>query len=98
MKQLPQIATRSSTTTNGREGAFLDELDVRGLCAHHSDVDAISSRPSPAWILAFETQATNALYEKASRYAAHRAEDVARAGGTVDDLYIAELVQDALGD
>jgi hypothetical protein len=54
--------------------------------------------PTEKWIEAFEEQATDELYAKATRYATRRAEGVARSGGVVDDLYIRGLVQDAFTD
>lgn len=54
--------------------------------------------PSEAWIDAYEAQATDELFEKATRFAASRARQVARAGGRVDDLYVEALVQDAFTD
>jgi hypothetical protein len=54
--------------------------------------------PTEDWIAAFEAQATDELYEKATRYATSRAWGVAKARGTDDDLYVLELVQDAFTD
>jgi hypothetical protein len=54
--------------------------------------------PTEEWIEAFEAQATDELYERATRYATSRAEGVARSGGAVDDLYVLALVQDAFTD
>lgn len=54
--------------------------------------------PSEEWIEAFETQADDALYERVRRYARVRSRLVAYGGRVVDDLYIDELVQDAIDD
>ena len=50
------------------------------------------------WIEAFEAQNTQELRKRALRFARSRARFVARAGGRADELYMAELVQDALTD
>jgi hypothetical protein len=54
--------------------------------------------PSEEWIEAFEAQANDALYERVRRYARVRSRLVAYGGRVVDDLYIDELVQDAIDD
>lgn len=54
--------------------------------------------PSEDWIDAFEQQNTEELRHRAHRFARSRARFVARAGGRVDELYAAELVQDVLTD
>lgn len=54
--------------------------------------------PNEQWIEAFEQQNTDELRKRALRFARSRARFVARAGGRADDLYVAELVQDALTD
>ena len=51
-----------------------------------------------AWIDAYDDQATNALFAKATRYASSRAAQIVRAGGVGDDDYIAEVVQSAFAD
>jgi len=54
--------------------------------------------PSEEWIEAFEAQATEELYQRVKRYARVRARLVAYAGRPIDELYINDLVQDAIGD
>lgn len=54
--------------------------------------------PSEEWINAFEAQANEALYERVRRYARVRSRLVSYGGRLVDDLYIDELVQDAIDD
>jgi hypothetical protein len=54
--------------------------------------------PSEDWIEAFEAQANPELYTRLKRYARSRGGMVAHAGRVVDELYIDELVQDALDD
>jgi hypothetical protein len=54
--------------------------------------------PSEEWIEAFEAQATDELYQRVKRYARVRARLVAYGGRVVDELYINDLVQDAIGD
>jgi hypothetical protein len=57
-----------------------------------------SAPPSEAWIEAFAAQCTEALWEAARKYAAHRAVAVRRVNSAADAYYERELVQDALGD
>lgn len=54
--------------------------------------------PTEEWIEAFDRQNTDDMRMRATRFARSRARFVARAGGRADDLYIAELVHDALAD
>jgi DNA-directed RNA polymerase specialized sigma24 family protein len=54
--------------------------------------------PPEEWIDAFEAQCTPELYKRLKRFAVRRAQNVARAGGNVDDYYTGELVQDAVAD
>ncbi|HEY5945201.1 MAG TPA: hypothetical protein VIV40_06910 [Kofleriaceae bacterium] len=54
--------------------------------------------PSEEWIEAFERQNTDDMRKRAQRFARSRARFVARAGGRTDELYVAELVHDALTD
>jgi hypothetical protein len=51
-----------------------------------------------AWLDAFEDQLTKEVIERVQRYAAKRAKLVGEAGGTVGELYVSELVQNAIGD
>jgi hypothetical protein len=50
------------------------------------------------WIDEYERQATDELYEKATRYATERAKQVAAVGGPGDDDYVEDLVQAAFAD
>src|SRR5262245_27873058 len=52
--------------------------------------------PTEEWIEAFDQQSTDEMRQRATRFARSRARVVARAGGRVDDLYVSELVHDAL--
>ena len=54
--------------------------------------------PSEDWIDAFDRQNTDEMRQRAMRFARSRARFVVRAGGRGDDLYVAELVHDALTD
>jgi len=54
--------------------------------------------PSEDWIEAFENQNTEEMRKRALRFARARARFVSRAGGRTDDLYVSELVHDALTD
>ncbi len=54
--------------------------------------------PTEEWIEAFDQQNTDDMRMRATRFARSRARVVARAGGRVDDLYVSELVHDALTD
>jgi hypothetical protein len=51
-----------------------------------------------AWIDRFDTEATDELYAKATRYASSRATQIERAGGSADDDYIHDVVQGAFAD
>src|SRR5438309_1578319 len=53
---------------------------------------------SEAWTEAFAAQCTEALWEAARKYAAHRAVAVRRVNSAADAYYVRELVQDAIGD
>ncbi len=55
-------------------------------------------KPSAEWRAAYEQQATDALFESATKYADKFAHGVGRATRRSDPLYARELVQDALID
>jgi len=64
----------------------------------HDDDAPAPFDPSEEWIEAFENQNTDDMRKRALRFARSRARFVARAGGRGDELYVSELVHDALTD
>jgi hypothetical protein len=64
--------------------------------ADRGDQDALPTSPSNR--SAFQEQATEELRRAALRYARQRAALVRRSGRRIDNLYVRELVQDALAD
>jgi hypothetical protein len=65
---------------------------------HDEGVAPAPFNPSEEWIEAFEQQNTDEMRKRAHRFARSRARFVVRAGGRADDLYVEELVHDALTD
>ena len=56
------------------------------------------SHRTETWLDAFQSQLTEKVSERVRRFARPRALNVAYAGRKVDDYYVRELVQDAIGD
>jgi hypothetical protein len=73
-------------------------MTAQRLCRTEQDDPALSFSPSEEWIEAFDQQNTDDLRKRLQRFARSRARVVARAGGRADELYVAELVHDALTD
>ena len=66
--------------------------------ADHRDDEPDGASPSPGVLAAFRAQATPELYKAAERSARKWAQLPRRAGRRVDNLYIRELVNDAIQD
>src|ERR1043165_5313104 len=63
-----------------------------------ADEQAVRFVPSEEWLEAFENQATEELLDAVQDFAALRARMVLKLGGVIDELYVRELVLEALED
>jgi hypothetical protein len=68
------------------------------MADHRDDDEPDGASPSPGVLAAFRAQATPELYKAAERAARKWAQLPRRAGRRVDNLYLRELVNDAIQD
>ena len=87
-------STRGVVVSERRDGDIRDDA----LEATPSVDEPRAPHRTEAWIDAFESQLTERLVDRVRRFARVRALNVAAAGRKVDDYYVLELVQDAIGD